>query len=93
VKSAVVPEPDRQAAVATALRLADMLANLAIAYDGGRQSGILLKHAAAQLLPGLQVWHCSDAFWHANRGSLAGTRCVCTLTCRICSLPVQQDGE
>eukprot|EP00775_Hariotina_reticulata_P008895 gene8895-9072_t len=56
VKSAGVPEPDRQAAMATALRLADMVANLAGGYDGDGQSGILLKHAAAQLLPGLQVF-------------------------------------
>jgi hypothetical protein len=58
VKASNIPEPDRTAAMTTATKLAEMVARLACYCSGtaaGGQAGVLLQHAAAQLLPAFQV--------------------------------------
>jgi hypothetical protein len=58
VKAANIPEPDRSAAITTATKLAEMVARLACYCSGaapGDPAGVLLQHAAAQLLPAFQV--------------------------------------
>lgn len=61
VKSAGIPEPDREAGMLAATQFVTLLGTLAAAYASshtaapGGPADVLLCHAAVQLLPALQV--------------------------------------
>lgn len=61
VKSAGIPEPDREAGMLAATQFVTLLGTLAAAYASshtaapGGPADVLLRHAAVQLLPALQV--------------------------------------
>lgn len=73
IKSSGIPEPDRNAAMATATQVAALLGALSAAHPHSSSSsaaegsehqppaGVLVQHAAVQLLPALQVSSVVDA--------------------------------